>query len=322
MKNDYSWNLDSDCLFHHGITGQKWGITNGPPYPLSPSISTGSSLKKSASGTRPGTSVTPGSDRSNRTKNVVLAALLPASVAGFVGIAATTGFLVMPLAASAFKGGKAIANLVSGDKKEKDAKKKADQYEKERQSNPVDKKTGFHLKTTKLDEYEDMKRVNPEFANWDTNTKNNCVMCSLTYDMRRRGYDVTAETSLKGVNSMAVTEEVYKNSKNKIKTFHEIKSINDLVVSKSYSDTLKSEAYNELKKQPDGSRGLFSVGWNNSSSGHCMNYEVKNGEVYIIDSQANKKYPYDKFVDDVNTIDICRIDNLKVDYSKMKEYMR
>ena len=33
-------------LYHHGITGQKWGITNGPPYPLSPSISTGSSLKR------------------------------------------------------------------------------------------------------------------------------------------------------------------------------------------------------------------------------------------------------------------------------------
>ena len=320
MTNNYSWNLDSDYLYHSGVKGQRWGIRNGPPYPLSPTISTGRRLKKSASGTRPGTSVTPGSDRSDRTKSVALAALLPASVAGFVGIAATTGILVMPLAATAITGGKSIASLINGDRKEEAAKKKADQYEKERQSNPIDKKSGFHLKTTKLDEYEDMERVNPEFNNWDKNTKNNCVMCSLTYDMRRRGYDVTAETSLKGVNSLAVTEEVYKNSKTT--TFHEIKSLNDLVVSESYSDTLKSEAYTELKKQPDGSRGIFSVGWNGGPSGHCMNYEVKNGEVYIIDSQANKRYPYNKFKEVINTIDICRIDNLKVDYSKMKEYMR
>ena len=33
-------------LYHHGIRRMKWGVRNGPPYPLSPTISTGSSLKK------------------------------------------------------------------------------------------------------------------------------------------------------------------------------------------------------------------------------------------------------------------------------------
>lgn len=32
-------------LYHHGILGQKWGVQNGPPYPLSRDVSTGSSLK-------------------------------------------------------------------------------------------------------------------------------------------------------------------------------------------------------------------------------------------------------------------------------------
>ena len=320
MKNDYGWNLDSDYLYHHGIRGMKWGITNGPPYPLSPSISTGSSLKKSASGTRPGTSVTPGSNRSDRTNTVALAALLPASAIGFVGIAATTGFLVLPLATSAFVGGKAIVKLVSGDKKEKDAKKKADQYEKERQSNPVDKKSGFHLKTTKLDVYEDMERVNPEFNNWDKNTKNNCVMCSLTYDMRRRGYDVTAETTLVGINTYNVIKNVYENPK--IQTIHELVNDSDAFVSKRDSDKIKLETYDILKKEPDGSRGLMSVVWNKSLSGHCVTYEVKNGEVYIIDAQANKRYSFDKFDGEINMVDICRTDNLNVNYSHMKEYMR
>lgn len=25
---------DDDDLLHHGIKGQKWGVRNGPPYPL------------------------------------------------------------------------------------------------------------------------------------------------------------------------------------------------------------------------------------------------------------------------------------------------
>ena len=37
-------------LYHHGIQGMHWGVQNGPPYPLSKSISTGSRLKESTHG--------------------------------------------------------------------------------------------------------------------------------------------------------------------------------------------------------------------------------------------------------------------------------
>ena len=39
----YSRNAE---LYHHGIKGQKWGVRNGPPYPLGSDVSTGSRLKK------------------------------------------------------------------------------------------------------------------------------------------------------------------------------------------------------------------------------------------------------------------------------------
>lgn len=52
--NNYSWNLDMEDLTHSGIKGQKWGIQNGPPYPLSRDISTGSRLKTTSSGKKSG----------------------------------------------------------------------------------------------------------------------------------------------------------------------------------------------------------------------------------------------------------------------------
>lgn len=42
--------LSDEYLEHHGILGQKKGVRNGPPYPLSREVSTGSRLKKGASG--------------------------------------------------------------------------------------------------------------------------------------------------------------------------------------------------------------------------------------------------------------------------------
>ena len=32
MVNNYSWNLN--YISHHGVKGQKWGVRNGPPYPI------------------------------------------------------------------------------------------------------------------------------------------------------------------------------------------------------------------------------------------------------------------------------------------------
>lgn len=52
--NNYSWNLDMEELTHTGVKGQKWGIQNGPPYPLSRDISTGSRLKTTSSGKKSG----------------------------------------------------------------------------------------------------------------------------------------------------------------------------------------------------------------------------------------------------------------------------
>lgn len=52
--NNYSWNLDMEELTHSGVKNQRWGIKNGPPYPLSRDISTGRRLKTNSSGKKSG----------------------------------------------------------------------------------------------------------------------------------------------------------------------------------------------------------------------------------------------------------------------------
>jgi len=34
MRRIYTSNDLDDYLEHHGVKGQKWGVKNGPPYPL------------------------------------------------------------------------------------------------------------------------------------------------------------------------------------------------------------------------------------------------------------------------------------------------
>lgn len=41
--------LDDEILEHHGIKGQKWGVRNGPPYPLKRGVSNGEALIGSSS---------------------------------------------------------------------------------------------------------------------------------------------------------------------------------------------------------------------------------------------------------------------------------
>ena len=48
-QNDWRFYQEYE-LYHHGIKGQKWGVSNGPPYPLGSAISTGKRLIGKAAG--------------------------------------------------------------------------------------------------------------------------------------------------------------------------------------------------------------------------------------------------------------------------------
>ena len=120
----------------------------------------------------------------------------------------------------------------------------------------------------------DQKVINKE--GYDTGKpqyKMNCTMCTTAYDLRRRGYDVKAETSIVGRTEKDVAswfKDTTKRDFYKTKKFDEFKQ--------------------KLNEQPDGSRGNVITGVGPYDSKHSMVWEKKNGKVIIRDCQSDISY--------------------------------
>ena len=272
----------SHYLFHSGIMGMKWGQRNGPPYPLNRSDYSSKEKKlnpaKNSSPKLYGDKQTKNSpykfhdnerdnisDKSYRTMTLVQAAIAAASGNPF-----------------------AVADLVkTGVSNAGDAAR--DRANKKRQANEkTDPKTGFKLKNYPMTADQDMACVNPHFHNLDENTKQNCVMCTSTFELRRRGYDVTAKKTVSGFDNedfkvwfpKAQLKQIGPNP-----TFENCKR---------YTHTrnvqFEQDIVNEMLSQGDGARGAMNIAWRGSMSGHSLAYEVHDGKVTVYDTQCNKKY--------------------------------
>lgn len=215
----------------------------------------------------------------------------------------------------AYRGGKALSSHIKSKK-----------YEKERDKSPVDPKTGFHMKTDEmknLSEKDDLKRVNPDFNDFNSNSKSNCVLCTMTCEMRRRGYNVTANKA--GIGYF--DDEVKKMFKN-YKTEH-IESIDTHRIKQKNGEVTGSFAKSVVerieKSQPEGARGNLSVTWGAAygGGGHSMYYVIKNGKMVIYDGQSGKIYSNpEKILKNCSSADIGRLDNLKFDKNGIKEACR
>ena len=349
MVNQFSFNLDQNYISHHGILGQKWGKKNGPPYPLSSNqhsmaekasmivskkkdfskrnskfksfyynevalrdanahfssqeesnAALRSALKKMKTSNPDLLEFKEGSNKSKLKIAIAETALLPISpVDGIVG----------------------ITTLIKGSVDNVNAKAKAKRFKEERDSSPVDSKSGFHKSKRKMTSEEDMERVNPEFKNWDENTKNNCFGCSITYDMRRRGYDVTSKKSLTGISDYKIAD-LYKGVSYKNIGYISNKT-NDLAlrISDKQAHSVAESVDSQLKKQGNGARGIILVRWNSMTSGHAMAYEVKDDKAIIYDPQSNEKFESLYDTGAIASAKFARLDNLEPNYKEMKRFM-
>lgn len=191
---------------------------------------------------------------------------------------------------------------------------KIKKYEKLRQSEETDPKTGLKIKADQDDTaLDDVKTVNLEERYWVFHSDKrkghteNCMLCTTAMDLKRRGYDAKAGTSDDGYYDTEL-KKWYKNPK----------------VEK---DGLKN-IIEKLKKEPEGSYGNFMCIWK-FGGGHSMFYRIENGKVAIYDAQTGKYYKditkttlYENMWEgnnNVNGTHFCRTDNLEINAKYLKE---
>lgn len=279
MSNWYIIPSDND-LMHHGIKGQKWGVRNGPPYPLDGSTKSHKSSNKSTKNSQ------------NKVKYHGLALNKEALVYDAIVISVSAISAAIGLCASMH------------------ASKKKKEIDKEIENNTnVDKKTGLKLKQNECSEIEDMRKVNPGYDPKKSNTTTNCGLCSVVYEMRRRGYDVTAKQKRSTIEYDQFSK-IFNSKDEKLIT-------NVKKVSKDQARNIISNLQNR-----ENQRGIMLMQWS-TYSGHALNYEVKNNKVIIRDSQTMNVLDNDssiiKMLTKTKDVSIVRTDNAKnIDYNTVK----
>lgn len=186
-------------------------------------------------------------------------------------------------------------------------------YGKDRNNCETDKKTGFLLKNKEMDMKQDAVRVNPNVYNFDKNTKNNCMLCTSAYDLRRRGYEVTAKKASYGY----LTEEIkawYPNAK-----INTVNGVNEK--GKPSTKAMITTLTNELVKQGNGARGNLMIQWRGMRGGHSVAYEISNGKVQIVDAQIGKIYdnPNKFLMQCTPKVEYARLDNIKFNPKTIRE---
>ena len=230
---------NNDYLAHHGIQGQKWGKRNGPPYPLE--AGKHSNQEKTGLG--------------HRIADKVLAKQANKK-AGMIDPATAYILTQFGIAAAMIISAKVIVE----HNYKKDIKKNTESNQSEIQKKIKGKHTAE----------QDLKAVNPDFADpTDMSARVNCTMCSTAYELRRRGYDVTAQKTTVGrkPKDAAAWFGIQEKDIPKFKT--------------------RDEFAAALAKEPDGARGLTFSAYGNFGAHHCMIWEKKNGVVTISDGQNN-----------------------------------
>ena len=310
-------------LCHHGIQGQKWGVRNGPPYPLSASARSAAEKKAMKGGTKKKTTV----NEQGMSPEAVQAIAYAVE-------------LVAPLAIIA------VSALIERGKMHSDTKKAQKKLDEIRaqKTGPIDEKTGFHKKTKKMSVEEDLKAVNPVHDNHTMAVNQNCVLCSATFEMRRRGYDVTANLTEKPLPGMQMYRKMFPDAEQKTidsgtnKFLAKDSTPDNLKVDRTKYQELREAAskaiigrnikhakdvISEMEKQPN-SRGAMALDWG-AGGGHMVNYEIKNGKFRILDPQWGETYEgkeLQRLLATTIIVSYIRLDKATFDPEAIKEACR
>lgn len=318
------WN-DGTFLYHYGIPGQKWGVQNGPPYPL------GTKQLSSRERHKRYDKKSVRLKLSDKQKQFVkIGATIVASGLVAYGIYKITQENITPFVSI----GKAIIGghnpndkklgLTGDDYLLEVATKDYNRdflipFEEEHseewkiieesysRTGSVDTKVLENLFGTKdykslIDDADNpingfkelLSNVNPNYSK--NNPGYNCMLCTLSLVMRLRGYDCSAKW--KRFDGFEVfLPKLYGNISTLEPRCH---SPNELI--------------NTLKTLGDGHYGCLDYLYTDMHGGHSVLYYVKNNDVYFLDGQSQEIVsPYRLFLDGlINTATYTDLTNAEI----------
>lgn len=142
------------------------------------------------------------------------------------------------------------------------------------------------------------KGTNPHYSDSYDAYSSNCQRCVLTYEARRRGYDVTALPTYRG-DMLPYSGDYLKALSNPV-TVDVGKSVRKI--------------NNEMRQYGSGSRAIIRV--RRGSNGHVFIAENRGGKISYIDPQTNKQYK-NLSLSRVSGASVTRLDNQQfTDYAK------
>ena len=254
----YSRNAE---LYHHGIQGQKWGIRNGPPYPLNSNVSDGKKLKVN-----------------NSKKGFIDPITLGITAMYTLAIASSIGAIIKA-GIDEHRTQKAKANLGAQGKQAKEisdslknTKKVPDKYKKE----------GDPLVISK----EELKSINPGYSRGGKGKINgatmNCTRCATAFILHKKGYLVEAASKYEGDVTVPLFKQCFNADPDIIKSRGILK------------ETLQNKADGSYGAISFGYEGSFSghiINWA-KENGEIVIYDAQPGKKYTY-SQMVSRYPMD-----------------------------
>lgn len=284
-------------LHHHGIKNMKWGVRNGPPYPLSKSMSTGRRLKKQSN-----------TSTRNKTVDDLIASgkarvdnLSSYSVAGLTTMTTKTGeqYVSGLMHGHDFDWQESIDWYVDG---ERTTRTVSDSIKEDPNSFGFMENDPIHAIHAKgqLSEY-DMNTCNPGFG--QAGTTQNCAKCSADLEMKLRGYSVSAGRQSYPSSSDAMS--------------HWFKGAERIDVD---TDAAEELIYSYGKK----TSGTISIRYTENMGGHAMHWTVDNDGIFEIqDGQNNRRFSSissmmeEYGADKSKGLTVFRLDNCEPDLDNM-----
>jgi hypothetical protein len=157
-----------------------------------------------------------------------------------------------------------------------------------------------------------MKNVNPKYKGPSGVYALNCSRVAQAYELRRRGFDVTASSRRKDISQIwAHLQQIWRRPDGSFP----IENIVDIPGITRNAGNVSAEI---LKKFPEGSRGSVTLYWQ-KGGGHAFNWELINGKVQFVDAQVHD-LDVARYFESSKDVHIVRLDNLEPS-AAVKEYL-